>query len=941
MRILSLAIIGTICVVMIPCAQTADTNDSTVKTVVTLGTPATLAPRPKAKVLTANDPTQSKNAEAQRRLATKPIQIVRGKHKVVHQSAAESDRLVSGKTARRIEFKKPTSETQNLSEVMPPVHDGAIQLAGGLVDSAATVIELAGAEVPIESDRESFPNVHDVAELSPPSPLRRVATTPNFVPLAAIPMMPEGWNQSENDQPTASDVQHRPIQAEAIKQTDESGEIEGHRVAGIVLPAPSVPTPLVEPIGSMPIPLASVADTNGAGNVAERTDPTRPLNTIVANPTGPRPATGIGTSASFDNSSDITPPANESVHRPRRGLAAKPRLEIAGKTPELMQPAAVSIAEPQPFSPQPRSPMTASGDRVSKSTVNNASSLHIQAPPPVATPPMGNFGGRSMALSAAPAIPVYASPRTNEIRVSHSEIPPTLAVHQSPINGERQQNIQPVTHRQVATTSTVPETHLTDLVVGTIQPSSRRVAQVAAQVETDSESESPFDGNLSAPLPIENPIAIPIKTVPATDRASIKKQGDLVTLVATDADIRDILRMIAEYHKLNLVIGPEVAGLVTVSIRGARLEEVLDAILGVAGFQWHQSSNLLYVTSADSEVVLDPKVQGRRLQVYALNYVSARDMEPVVNRLLSPIGKVFATEADAVDQLRTRELLIVEDNDASHERIAQYIAQVDIPPSQVLVEAHVLQIDLSDEERHGVNLRAIARVSGAKVTLEGTNFADENPEGPSMAFRIAGTDVGHLIEAIHINTNSRTLASPKVSVVNRQTAKVQIGQRLPYAVSTTTQTATIQNVQFLDVGIVLEVTPVITQDGNILMTVLPKVSGGKITESGFPEEDTTQVSTTVLMPDGSGLVIGGLIRENDSDTTAVVPKLGKIPVIKHLFNKRATENRRNELVVALVTHIVDGANPVRQKECIDLQNALPDHAASELHFAPEIRYSTR
>ena len=194
-----------------------------------------------------------------------------------------------------------------------------------------------------------------------------------------------------------------------------------------------------------------------------------------------------------------------------------------------------------------------------------------------------------------------------------------------------------------------------------------------------------------------------------------------------------------------------------------------------------------------------------------------------------------------------------------------------MPPRQVLIEAHVLQVALAEEERHGINRRAMARLDGSRIALEGSGFADDDPGGPSVALRVDGTDMDTLIELIRRNTNSRTLASPKVSVVNHQEAKIQIGQRLPYSVATTTQTSTIQNVQFLEVGIVLTVTPVITEDGNILMTVLPKVSGGKITESGFPEEDTTEVQTTVLMPDGGGIVIGGLIREDNSSPEPSCP----------------------------------------------------------------------
>lgn len=459
------------------------------------------------------------------------------------------------------------------------------------------------------------------------------------------------------------------------------------------------------------------------------------------------------------------------------------------------------------------------------------------------------------------------------------------------------------------------------------KPSSRRITRPARSVIQTAGEE--LSGKASGVVTELQPLTIPVREPTNAPRASLNKVDDLVTLVATDADLLSVLQMIAEHHELNLVVGPEVIGAVTVNIRGARLDEVLNAIVGVAGFHWHMKDHLLYVTAPQVDV-MDPMIQGRRLQVYPLNYVAAKDVEPIVAGLLSPIGKSFVTQSSDTEKLQTQELLIVEDGETGHSRISQYIAQVDVPPAQVLVEAHVLQIDLDDEQRQGVDLTGLARVAGARLTLEGNGFADSEPDGPSLAFRIDGNDVDGLIEAIHSNTSSRTLASPKVSVVNRQMAKVQIGQRLPYAVATTTQTATIQNVQFLDVGIVLEVTPVITEDRYILMTVLPKISGGRITESGFPEEDTTQVSTTVLMPDGSGLVIGGLIREVDQSNEAVVPGLGKLPVIKRLFNRSTSQSRRNELVVALVTHIMDGPRPIRERECLDLQQALPPYAAKEL-----------
>lgn len=424
-------------------------------------------------------------------------------------------------------------------------------------------------------------------------------------------------------------------------------------------------------------------------------------------------------------------------------------------------------------------------------------------------------------------------------------------------------------------------------------------------------------------------VLLPIATEPIDTNANISGEPGLVTLIATEAELKSVLRMIADHHGLNLVVGPDVGGPVTVSIRGAELREVLDAILGVAGFSWHQVGNLLYVTGASS-AGMDPRVQGRHLQVYPLNYVSASDVEAVANGLLSQVGNAYVSEADPADQLKTREMLVIEDTPAAHQRVAQYIAQIDTAPRQVLIEAHVLQIALNDEERHGINLKALARVRDSKITLEGIGFAEETTSGPALTLRVDGSDMQSVLELIRQHTNSRTLASPKLSVVNHQQAKIQIGQRLPYAVSTTTQTTTVQSVEFLDVGIVLTVKPIITADGNVMMEVLPKVSGGKITQNGFPEEETTEVQTTILMADGGGVIIGGLIREDDVQSESMVPLFGKIPVMGRLFRRQSSEIRRNELIVALVTRVIPDGQLPREHEYLELEKTLPVHAASEL-----------
>lgn len=418
-----------------------------------------------------------------------------------------------------------------------------------------------------------------------------------------------------------------------------------------------------------------------------------------------------------------------------------------------------------------------------------------------------------------------------------------------------------------------------------------------------------------------------LELLPATAR-------ELVSLDAQGASLTDVLRMIARNHGLNLVVGPDVTGQVTLSVENAELDEVLDAILGVAGYTWHRRGNLLYVTRLSATVPIGAKLQGRQLRVFSVNYISAADAEGVATGLLSPVGKSFISESDPLDQTRTREILAVEDIPEALARIEAYLAQVDRPPRQVLIEAHILQVVLDDEHRHGINIGNMLRAGGANLSFETLGYA--NPDAKSgMLITLQGNDVDSLVEMIQSNTVSRTLASPKVLVANRQEANIQIGKRLSYLTTTTTQTSTVQSVQFLDTGVVLHVLPVIGDDGQVLMQIQPKVSGGQTNQdTGLPEEESTELSTTVLLPDGGGVVIGGLIKEDDLDSLSQVPWFSKLPYVGRLFERKQVTTQRTEIIIALVTRVVPTVEMTRHHELEELQRVLPPYAAADLRSSP-------
>ncbi|MCP4853872.1 MAG: hypothetical protein GY903_05205 [Fuerstiella sp.] len=412
-------------------------------------------------------------------------------------------------------------------------------------------------------------------------------------------------------------------------------------------------------------------------------------------------------------------------------------------------------------------------------------------------------------------------------------------------------------------------------------------------------------------LQLPRTVDVPLQETPLPEDATVLATGDLVTLVVRKASLGTVLNAVAEKMNLNVVSSGALTELISITLNRVPLDDALDAILNVNGYRWVKEKNIIMVSSLSGGTALSPRVQGREVRVYQLNYVSAEDIDSTVQKLLSPIGSSSVTTVQA-DKLRTREELVVEDVPEYLARVDTYIAQADYPPMQVMIEAHVLQVGLKDDDQHGVDLTLLARIASADVTLSSNGIANQSAS-PAFLLNVDSTDLKALVEMIKSTTDAKTLAAPKVLAINGQEARIQIGERLGYVTTTTTQTNTQQGVEFMDLGVVLTVTPVISRDGQILMTVKPEVSSGRINPAtGVPDAETTDVETTVLLPNGQGMVIGGLIQEENSDQQSKIPYVGDIPLFGRLFQRRVKVKERTEIIITLVPRIVPYCDPLTQ-----------------------------
>lgn len=419
--------------------------------------------------------------------------------------------------------------------------------------------------------------------------------------------------------------------------------------------------------------------------------------------------------------------------------------------------------------------------------------------------------------------------------------------------------------------------------------------------------------------------SIPLrKNVETNSSLSVESTQETVSIFARAVDLRIILAHLAEESHINIVVAENVQATVTTTLENVSWQHALDALLRINGLVWTEQSGIVFVTrpgNGGGQQVQQQSMPGQSLEVFDLNYTASAEVLTVVTGLLSPSGKAFAHAVDKTSTRHTRERIVVEDYPERLQAIATYLASVDNPPRQVLIEAHVMQVTLDDNQRHGVNLAGLARLAGGRIDVRAQGFANGDAS-PGFMLGLDNTDLDGMIETLCSDSNVRTLAAPKVLVVNGQEARIQIGSKFGYFVTTTTQTSTLQSVDFLDIGVVLLVQPTITRDNQVLLTVSPKVSGGRINpDSGLPEEDTTEANTTVLLPDGKGMIIGGLIKETDSKTKSWVPWLGKQPVIGHLFSRSNRENQRVEVILALTPHIVPFSPQVDCREYASFQAA--------------------
>lgn len=267
-----------------------------------------------------------------------------------------------------------------------------------------------------------------------------------------------------------------------------------------------------------------------------------------------------------------------------------------------------------------------------------------------------------------------------------------------------------------------------------------------------------------------------------------------------------------------------------------------------------------------------------------------------------------------------RNALLIRAPRTEYRRIEQALRELDRAPMQVLIEASIVEVSLTGNLEYGVEWylqNGLSRGRQGEALLDSNNSSGIGAKIPGFSYTISKADVVRAtLNAVATKSQVRLLSSPSILVLNNHTANIQVGQQQPILSSTAAATGSnfiTQSITYKDTGVLLTVTPSVNAGGLISMDISQQVTdvGEEDVVTKQRSFQTRQIQTRVAVRSGESIVLGGLIRENDSNTRSGLPGLADVPLLGALFSNTSNQRNRTELLVLMTPRALEDDDQLR------------------------------
>ncbi len=410
-----------------------------------------------------------------------------------------------------------------------------------------------------------------------------------------------------------------------------------------------------------------------------------------------------------------------------------------------------------------------------------------------------------------------------------------------------------------------------------------------------------------------------------------KYTGDLMTLDFRNADVLNVLRLIAEVSGLNIITGDNVSGKISMRMVNVPWDQALDVILKTKGLGQIREGNVIRiapVVQIDKErnAALTAKkaqeqVEELFLKIVPLSYAKAGDVVSQLTPFLGPRGSI---NTDA----RTNSL-IIKDVKGNVKKIEDLVAELDIPTPQVRIEARIVIVNESWSRNLGIKWGGHAATGGgteifgnagvSDASYGGGDFAVNLPaSNPTSVLGVSFGSVGSFtnldlrLSAMEQANKGKIISSPTLMVIQNQEASIEVNNPFPENRTSTSVGAdgatTTTSVSFSDIWTKLKITPQVTSNDDIFMNVsVEKDSKGQqatFENNTYTGVNSHKLETKIIVKNNGTAVIGGVYTENKQDGKSSVPFLSKLPLLGNLFKSTAKEKTKEELLIFINASIV-------------------------------------
>jgi len=403
-----------------------------------------------------------------------------------------------------------------------------------------------------------------------------------------------------------------------------------------------------------------------------------------------------------------------------------------------------------------------------------------------------------------------------------------------------------------------------------------------------------------------------------------KYEGSKISLDFQNADIHNILRIIADVSGLNVITSGAVKGEVTIKLNNVPWDQALDVILRNNGLDMIREGNIIRISTAaqiQAEKDAAKKLMSTEQEIaplftrlFEVNYETAANLKINLDSIKSERGTVEINE-------RTN-ILIVKDTKKKMAEMARLIIALDKKEKQVLIEARIVEVTHTFARSLGVqwggSYNAVTS-SNFPNTIGVTGAAGPSPNvatgGSLVNLPIAaapagalGVTLGHVngtalldirLMAMENSNNGRIVSMPKITTMNNKEAIIESGAEIPYQTTSSEGTKT----EFRKATLSLKVTPHVTPNNQVRLNI--ETHKDEPGPGSPPPIITKQAITEVLVNDGDTTVIGGLFKDTENQDGTRVPGLGGLPILGWLFKNKATSRLGEELLIFITPKIVE------------------------------------